>query len=182
VNDFTASNGIAVWSETQSLTGRRAFYIGDRLAVVLYQDEAVAFIEALDHERDVELGRWRWPENPDYVVYPGIESANVVCETDGFSMVLDRWESDANPAATSSAWRAARAYFDAHPEPKPWHDAECGESWYLEPYGIVYTCVGDRGHSTGLWFTRANVYGKVENLQLDDARITAGRRIYPEVS
>ena len=172
MNDFTASNGIAVWSETQSLTGRRAFYIGDRLAVVLYQDEAVAFIEALDHERDVELGRWRWPENPDYVVYPGIESANVVCETDGFSMVLDRWESDANPAATSSAWRAARAYFDAHPEPKPWHDAQEGEVWEL-----TYRAGAHAWFVNGYYFqsTKTRI-----GVRKDDADIVSGRRIWPE--
>lgn len=75
---------------------------------------------------------------------------------------------------------ALREYFEAHPERKAWRDADCGESWYLEPFDIVYTCLGNNASPDGLWFSRANVYGQVENIPLDDKRITAGRRIWPE--
>ena len=179
---FTASNGLMVERHEDD---RIVVFEGSAIPVMRTYKASVhvdALREFFQHEKDEHLGRWRSSADPRWTAVRRDKFVYFQCE-DGirsFNIHLDR-------EATLNAWNddlraIAREYIAAHPEPKPWHDAECGESWYLEPYGIVYTCVGDRGHSTGLWFTRANVYGKVENLQLDDARITAGRRIYPEVS
>ena len=76
--------------------------------------------EYFESRKDDELGRWRWPENPDYVVYPMVHDVQVLCERDAFSMPLTRAEVEAKPDASNRAWLAARAYFEAHPiEPKP---------------------------------------------------------------
>ncbi|MDR6691374.1 hypothetical protein J2X55_002286 [Microbacterium sp. 1154] len=82
MNAFTASNGISV-TPSASIVGGTS--VND---VALHKREADALREFFQAEADERLGRWRWPENPAYVV---------------------------------------AAYFDAHPEPKPWHGAEPGD-------------------------------------------------------
>ena len=52
--------------------------------------------------------------------------------------------------------------------PRPWLCAEVGETWRLEPFGCNYNVV----RSVDRYFTRANVFGAVEVIPLDDARIT----------
>lgn len=147
------------------------------------------YVDNLVALRDAERGWWRWPENPTCIVREGEpndfgrgRTVYVFVEN-----TFDRFHFNERvreaTAGSTIAHQAARAYFEAHPEPlpepKPWHDAKCGESWYLEPFDIVYDCVGNEGSADGLWFTRANVYGMVENLKLDDSRINGGRRIWP---
>lgn len=175
---FTSSHGVevretAAWIEVGELAQRMDI------------TKIAALREFFQAERDEELGRWRWPENPNVVVYPDADgpsrSVTIVFEETGGVVIGMRERFLASVADEGHESRkAARAYFEAHPESKPWHNAECGDSWYLEPFGIVYACVGDRNHSTGLWFTRANVYGAVENVQLTDPRITDARKVWPE--
>ena len=86
--------------------------------------DAEEFFEA---RKDDELGRWRWPENPDYVVYVKCESESepragvrVLHERTGRSRDISRVVVNACDATVSRFGRAARAYFEAHPvEPKP---------------------------------------------------------------
>ena len=170
MNQFTASNGAIIHR-----TSAGALALGNYMYLSPVQE--VAWREFFQHERDEELGRWRLPENPEYVVYVrGDGVATAVNEASGRNWSAERGDTP-NGSILSDA---VQAYFAAHPERKPWQDAECGDYWYLEPFDIVYGCVGDRVHSGGLWFTRANVYGTVENVQLDDPRITGARKVWPE--
>lgn len=193
MTEFTARNGLRIAEHTESLLGF-AIYDGERNTLEDYghlnDQEMQALREFFRAEEDDRLGRWRWPENPDYVVYErdgggyiGTE-IRVVCELDGGKVDISRDHVDRlrdawDEQVSNPHWHAARAYFDAHPEPKPWHAAECGESWYLEPFDAVYTAVGNEPK---LWFTRSNVYDGIEKFDLTDPRITRGRRVWPEAS
>ena len=131
-----------------------------------------AFFQA---ERDDALGRWRDTENTDMVAYRTPE------DDDGCGrciLLLDEntgdnhweWEHTASPGP------AAR-YFDAHPEPKPWHAArpDCDEIWVLTIHGCeqpVY--VTEFGGEPAF-----QVPGG-ETISLHRESITAGRRIWPE--
>ena len=92
--------------------------------------ETQAAREFFQHERDEELGRWRWPENPEYVAYrrdayPGDKRrVRVIHEPDGdFVDIVE------GSLLDGFFKGAARAYFEAHPERKPWEDAKPGEVW-----------------------------------------------------
>lgn len=84
-------------------------------------------------ERDKELGRWRLPENPDHVVYVSSRSdICVFCESSGswgqwHERELTQQEVDRDELAKTAA-----AYLAAHPEKKPWHDAEQNDVWALQ--------------------------------------------------
>jgi len=148
----------------------------------------VALREFFQKERDDELGRWRWPENPDYVVYIAPECADydvrITCETSGDSMVYTRSEDygQNRDHPWESLWaRAARAYFDAHPEPKPWHDAEVGEVWLLTVDGDempAVVCADTVGTFGGVKFATSlrGWFGR------DASAITAGSRVWPEAT
>ena len=126
------------------------------------------------HERDQELGRWRCPEIPDWVVHAdkGGERAWVVNER----QIMKRgciWRSDLEVALeTPAVVAAARAFFEAHPVPKPWHDAKPGEVWVLEMDGEERAFMLDSAD-------HFDHYGSY--YEKDDPRITEGRRIWPEV-
>lgn len=143
------------------------------------------------HERDQELGRWRWPENPDYVVYPVIDPAHEMAFGRDLSVmvfheptgVLKGYCRDEDQGGNSREYpNAARAYFAAHPEPKPWHDAKPGEVWVLtyrspsarETSNNVMTCVDDGGNISFF-----------NDYRLHTVRYTgieSARRIWPEES
>ena len=171
MNDFTASNGITVASETQGITGDRRIHVGDT-TVQLSSAQTIALIEALDHERDEDLGRWRWPENPTYVVYPTTVRTRVrVMRETGVGELEWVDKGDARPYEFC---HAARAYFAAHPESKPWHDAKEGEVWELTFRAGAHA-----------WFVNGDYFQSTKtltNIRKDDAHIVSGRRIYPEVS
>lgn len=131
-----------------------------------------AVVEALreffQHEHDEELGRWRWPENPDFVVYAEDDGVhNVVNEKTGLSLMATRGGVNRHDDQHADA---ARAYFETHPERKPWHDAKPGEVWELKVDGIgLALAVDSAGEFQGL-VTRSP----------QSASITDGRRIWPE--
>ena len=118
---FTASNGIRV----------RLGEVGNVLAVVgatgrehtavgaLY---AVAIREFFRLEEDERLGRWRWPENENYVVYletPGNDWVRVWSESNALMVRVNREKALHNYVDRTIYENAARAYFDAHPIRKP---------------------------------------------------------------
>jgi hypothetical protein len=90
--------------------------------------------------RDTELGRWRSPTDPDFVVYrhgrddivddPYYRECLVVDERDGSH---HRFGSDISSCYGGEKKEIAREYFDAHPyvEPTPWSLAKDGEIWEL---------------------------------------------------
>lgn len=133
-------------------------------------------------EEDERLGRWRWPENPDYVVYPRTEDVLVLFEMNGEGGVLYR---RGDPVHDFEG-QAARAYFDAHPQPQPWHDAKPGETWRLtvtdrqpEDLDLTFNVIGVEG-VVGARFARPQVSGEQMEYRIDSPAIVAGRRIWPE--
>ena len=172
MSEFTASNGETIDP------------LPDLYHALGYTDVQVdALREFFQHERDEQLGRWRWAANPDYVVTPFEgdpdhvlvvqESAGVACEF---------WRaSTSGPSLTGYHSRlapSARAYFAAHPEPKPWHDAKEGEVWVPTTENV-----GDEIPARVALVNGIRNFEWVVGLHrkpVDDPLITAGRRIWPE--
>ena len=184
MNDFTASNGYVVSDTALDAESTRVVVrdkSGENTLAVGYVSgndyldgtDMQALREFFQAEEDARLGRWRWPENPQWVLYPD-EDGDVVAldESTGQSTsLLTRLTVGKFPNAQGCP--AARAYFDAHPESKPWHDAKPGEVWVLthvKGETGAFVVDGDKFES-GSW-----------SLPLDGPSITAGKRIYPEVS
>lgn len=167
---FTASNGGTIDIDAGALKvacSGNAHPSGHHLS----PSETQTLREFFCAERDEELGRWRWPENPRYVVYPmeGDGQFRVMDETTGDTWTYV-WSAIKDDPQFDGPWDAARAYFEAHPERKPWHDAKPGEVW------ILTTAVGHE---------RAVVVGDDGVLSVNGApvalsRFESGRRIWPE--
>lgn len=129
--EFVTANGRHVWLDADGVVCVKPGY--DDFAYTQ------ALREFFQHERDEELGRWRWLENPDYVVYPlpspdgRVHIVEVFSERFGQSVQYPRdyFRSTICSRNSSPEALAASDYFAAHPEPKPWHDAKPGESWVL---------------------------------------------------
>ena len=102
-----------------------------------------ALREYFQAERDDALGRWRDPEEPDWVVYrmPEEDDEDGRCVRLLNELSGERWLSWERIAIYDSSAR----YFAAHPEPKPWHDAKAGEYWLvtLEGADPIPTMVGN---------------------------------------
>ena len=93
-------------------------------------DGVVDLREFFQAERDTELGRWRWPDDPRYLVFPlkDDDEVRVLDENSGQSAAIRRSSFRSGLTHTHFVG-AALAYFDTRPEPKPWHDAKPGELW-----------------------------------------------------
>lgn len=129
--------------------------------------------EFFQHERDKELGRWRWSDNPDFVVYAEDDGVhNVVNEKTGLSLMATR--GGVNRYDDQHA-DAARAYFEAHPERKPWHDAKPWETWVFTVDGKEQSATLDEDREF-----RDRSYHTCSWMHVTDDRISAGRRIWPE--
>lgn len=192
---FTASNGRRVTEE-----GGRVRVLNDRGRNMLddYDYLSAGDIQALRErfaaDDDARFGRWRSAEHPEYFVHAprGVDGAvhavRVVCEASGESVNSSReiaarrgqfgifFPFDPRPVA--------RAYFDAHPEPKPWHDAKPGEVWVISwgpSYVDVPVTVSESAHFThNLGFVPID--RDVHDIGAFAPGITDGRRIWPEVS
>jgi hypothetical protein len=180
---FTTSNGITVDRDAnRSVRWINPSEIG--LTHMLSLSGAEALHEFFQHERDEELGRWRWPENPDYVVYPlgldhdGRRFASALHEP---SAITGKWQEgqyrvDPPTESNDLGILAVQAYFEAHPEWKPWEDAKPGEVWVLTFDGADDTFKAYESRFGKTYFTRS----RETSTDLVDVRITAGRRIWPE--
>lgn len=179
---FTASNGISVMRNPDDGPDidYQSWSIGNAREVLLAPHEIDALREFFQAEWDQELGRWRWPENPDYVVYrddrPG--GFRVMHEPTGDTWTYF-WDAIKDAPEYAGAWDAARAYFAAHPEPKPWHDAKPGEVWACvqsdHPGEEHAYWVNDNGSFIDV-FDGGGLYGD------DRECIESARRIWPGVS
>lgn len=174
MDKFTASNGVTIERKgVAALAVERP--MTDRL-LNINAERVVALREFFRAERDEELGRWRWPENPDYVVYPDDDGDVIVLNEREVisSLVIRRDLPQLN--ADIDRTKAARAYFEAHPERKPWEDAKPGDVWVFEVDGeesIVANVIIDiRGHRF------ETVAGKALNVESSVFR--GARRIWPE--
>ena len=105
-----------------------------------------ALREYFQAERDEELGRWRDPENPDWMAYRTPEDDD---ESGRCILLLDEntgdnhweWEHTASPGP---GLRYFATHADVEPR-KPWHDAKPGEYWLvtLEGADPAPTTVGN---------------------------------------
>lgn len=168
---FTASNGITVSVEPDDdMFIERVPGVGGKVGLVGLVTKALR--EFFLHERDQELGRWRWPENPDYVVYPirqrgalGKPASGLLRESSCDVSTHGRNDSDMP--------EPVRAYFAAHPEPKPWHDAKPGEVWEV---------ANATGSPRLAWALEGGAFMYDDESWVPRDAVTAGRRIWPEVS
>lgn len=177
---FTASNGVEIEIAPEG------HLLMPPAAIGLGTESQQALREFFQHERDKELGRWRWPENSDYVVYPSelyltphdADLVTVFNERTGQSAHCRR-EDDGNSGHFSLA---ARTYFAAHPEPKPeWHDAKPGEVWLLNYDGddVPAIAVADEGSPS---FQFGDSAGDPSRVGTEHPDIVDARRIWPEAT
>lgn len=195
MNIFTARNGIAIRVSDKEATlewasmSDRWYYVGETVSngvkpgFTSDSRLAIALREFFQAERDEALGRWRWPENPTYVVYPNPDEAFekmfgpnldlvILRELDGMTKGYVRDEDQGGPPMDHRAGHiaAARAYFEAHPERKPWSSAQVGEVWAVTIDGVERALLVDEEQ-----FTDGN-----EGWYFAEPEITAARRIWPE--
>ncbi len=192
MNDFTASNGVRVvdlggkWDQSLfQFTGEIPGLVDEirQVREVNFQDpDLIALRQFFQAEADERLGRWRWPENPDFIVYLRENGSVTVFEESMPTAALTFWKNlGATGTSSGKYMAAARAYFDAHPEPKPWHDAEPGEGWLLTIDGNECAAVSLPDPNDvfgGVKFETAEfgLFGRMATA------ITAGRRFWPEAS
>lgn len=127
MTEFVASNGAKFEEQPNGTIVFTGGILDPRMK--LSPGMAYGLREFFQHERDEELGRWRWPENPNFVVHAEDGGAhNVVNENTGLSLMATR--GGVNNHDDEHAY-AARAYFEAHPErkPNPWDEATYKDVW-----------------------------------------------------
>ena len=111
MNTFTASNGYKVTPNGDGVNVYRGI-----MSTPIYPDEMQALREFFQAESDERAGRWRWVEHPDYVVYDTGDRIEVVVLDESTGCMENVWRGKERPG--SYMHDAARAYFEAHPEPK----------------------------------------------------------------
>ena len=179
---FVASNGVEIDVQPENRSEEYWVIRGPRGSIAVNTDEQQAFREFFQAERDKNLGLWRLPEDPDFTVKRKPERDDtdgryVIVASESSGSTWSFWEFRVSAHGEGQGANVARAYFAAHPEPKPWRDSKPGEVWVLSLKGESQDEVGavreygrDFKLSTGLLMSPK------------DERITAGRRIWPEVS
>ena len=177
---FTASNGVEIEPTETGCLGT-----GGSIGLTFVGPMAAkALREYFQHERDRELNRWRDPDNRDLVVYrmpeldydEGGRAVQVMDETSGEAGIY--WENRRPDWENKEKRETADRYLSAHPEPRPWEEAEPGEAWVLTIDGseeaamLMYSYGSD---------THEFYIGSSDSLySRSDPSITAGHRIWPE--
>lgn len=130
-------------------------------------------------EEDKRLNRWRHPDHPDIYARPMNGNPNVVgvVKDNEDGLAYGQFPRDKYmPSKIDPMTIVAHAYFEAHPAPKPWHDAKEGEAWVLTTFNreepALVTSV--RGAEV-LRFNSAEY-----NIPVTSDTITAGYRIHPK--
>ena len=138
-----------------------------------------AFFQA---ERDEQLGWWRDPEEPDWIVCLPENTSNTIALLNERTLNINIWRRKAAEASRGhySSVKVAQRYFAAHPdgEPhKPWHDAKAGEYWLVTLKGAdpIPTTVGNYGENLYFTIDDDNHY-----CPTDDHRIQNAVRLTPE--
>lgn len=168
MTEYTASNGTRIRIDDRDLDIKRE---GGWVALcgTFVLD---ALREFFQHERDEELGRWRWPENPNYVVYP---------DDDGGGCVID--ERDGGGGYRNGLHvhdmegEAVRAYRAAHQPRKPYLDARPGDVWVISTEGEEHFAV----HAiAGLFGSVQFVTVSGKPVNMSNSTFTGFRKIWPE--
>jgi hypothetical protein len=141
-------------------------------------DEVMDAQEFFQAQGDIELGRWRYPLEPNRVVYADAETVRVFDEATGETVVYyrDDWPTNQPLEQTRIARDAANAYVKTHPERKPWQRAQVGEVWVLS------TADGETDAYTAMPVQGVGVFFEAPEgrYSVDDDDIQSARRIWPE--
>jgi hypothetical protein len=167
---FIASNEVPVeWVASEDTT-TVWLSIGGNYIWEDDESDLVAITEFLESEKDARLNRWRSPDYRNIVVYPvpDTTSVRVLNEVDVTITVFYRGDPLTDSPGDMSA--VARAYFDAHPEKRPWHDAQQGDVWVVTYDGDEFAVIAD--DEDFAWPLDGGVRKKT------DPGITAGRCIW----
>lgn len=172
---FTTSEGFRIVESAHDLalyTPGEVKYLGSGKLGAAVKEYITYRLETAREVEDERLGRWRWPENTEYVVHRLLlHRVRVTSERSGRAEDFTRADLDLKIA--DSFLLAARAYFDAHPEPKPWHEAKPGEVWIIVTRNVgderAVQVHGDKFH-----------YNDGVEVPLTYDAIESGRRIWPE--
>lgn len=172
---FTTSEGFRVVETADDVclwTPGRVKYLGGGKLGAAVKEYITYRLETARAVEDERLGRWRWPENTEYVVHRLLlHRVRVTSERSGRAEDFTRADLDLKIA--DSFLLAARAYFDAHPEPKPWHEAKPGEVWVIATRNVGDECAV-QVHADHF------VYNDGSQHHLTYDAIESGRRIWPE--
>lgn len=172
---FTASNGRKVRDSDHFETGVR---VSGVIWAELSNEQTQALREYFLAERDKELGRWRDPEAPNNVVIPDKERPNRVVVSREDKVSYEIWWRDqvepGKPFQGMRGYNSAKRYFEAHPEKKPWHDAEPGEWWEITFNGKTYKALVDLEKDFS--YKEEGSWG-AEYINNDNPSITAGRKL-----
>jgi hypothetical protein len=153
----------------------------DKANGYLSPESAMDAEEFFQAKRDRELGRWRDPLNPDYVVYlvPSDDMVRVLDERDGMQITALRADVRGfEPSgSTRGLFKVAWNFFDAHPVRQPWDDAKPGEIWAVSVEGQEMFAV----HAVA-GFLGEVVFKSVEgtNVNMRSSAYTVARKIWPE--
>ena len=133
-------------------------------------------------KRDEELGRWRWPINPD-VVAQELNGALVRIWNERTGNYSDYKTQDGTRFSVGKRGfdGAAAAYFEAHPAPKPWHDAQAGEFWTITHAGEDETCRVDDENGT-LRFVGVSGWDTSVSMPITHHSITTAVRMVAEAA
>lgn len=189
MTEYTASNGGTIRVEVggrTTVTDHTRERLSDTAETIsrtayLNAAQASTLREFFQHERDEELGRWRWPENPEWLAVEGERSPEGRTVVVVNERTLDRfWFNErvmTIPADASAAHKAGCAFFEAHPKRRPWVDATPGEVWVLT--------LPDPGDVDAEIVTVATTYGtftagSMSEWTLNDERIVTARRVPTE--
>ena len=177
MNDYVADNGVVL---TGTDDGSIRWHPG-----ISQRRASEALREYFQAERDEELGRWRDPENPDWIIYQADKEDAVWVFNEREGGGSQYWTRGIagfyDPAYTgySASHYAADRYFQAHPEPKPWEAAKPGEVWlvtlsHCEPQ----ICQVLKTHK--FLPTQTDTGGQPPALPLDHPTIITAHKIWPE--
>ena len=105
---------------------------------ILWSDEAEGVRNYFQKKQDMELGRWRDPENPDMVCYT-IDSSTLVDIMKPMIRVLDERTGESHVYTKDSvlgqkfrpSFEPATRYYASHPIVRPWEGAKVGEYWLV---------------------------------------------------
>lgn len=128
-------------------------------------------------ERDELLRRWRSAAYPYMICNEHDDGIFVTDERDGRQLLVRRGdEYTALPEYTE----AARAYFEAHPEPKPWDGAKPDEIWAVTLHGVERPCrvLNPQYSEHELAFLPLNEVSPT--WFVPSASVTAARKIWPK--
>ncbi|MEW1990767.1 hypothetical protein [Microbacterium sp. NPDC078849] len=151
-------------------------YLDPRQADALREFYDFASAQTWQAKRDEELGRWRWPENPDYVALPRPrDGVRVVSESTGQTLDAQR---DQYVGTEPTLFGAANAYFVAHPPREPWHDARPGEVWVIQETDMEPTAARVGMVNERMQFEPVDNIAR--HIDVEDPLIVEARRIWPE--